>query len=96
MKQHHIAEATDAGGSLDVVLGSLGPADALGRAYAVELLLHPQNDRPRHAADRWFRLVGLSWSSAFQPSWLSARLHLSESASSQGGCLLSLSVCWKP
>src|SRR5688572_14401845 len=40
-------------------LESLGPADALGRAYAVELLLHPQNDPPRHAAERWFRLVGL-------------------------------------
>jgi HAAS len=57
--RNHIAEATAAGRSLDVVLESLGPADALGRAYAVELLLHPQNDRPRHAAERWFRLVGL-------------------------------------
>ena len=57
--RNHIAEATAAGKSLDVVLESLGPADALGRAYAVELLLHPQNDRPRHAAERWFRLVGL-------------------------------------
>lgn len=55
----HIAEATAAGRSPDVVLESLGPADALGRAYAVELLLHPQNDRPRHTAERWFRLVGL-------------------------------------
>ena len=57
--RNHIAEATAAGKSLDVVLESLGPADALGRAYAVELLLHPQNDRPRHAAERWLRLVGL-------------------------------------
>jgi uncharacterized membrane protein len=57
--RNHIAEATAAGRSLDVVLGSLGPADALGRAYAVELLLHPQNNRPRHASERWFRLVAL-------------------------------------
>lgn len=53
--RNHIAEATAAGRSLDVVLESLGPADALGRASAFELLLHPQNDRPRHAAERWFR-----------------------------------------
>lgn len=57
--RNHIAEATAAGRPLDVVIESLGPADALGRAYAVELLLHPQNDRPRHAAERWFRIVGL-------------------------------------
>jgi len=57
--RNHIAEATAAGRPLDVVIKSLGPADALGRAYAVELLLHPQNDRPRHAAERWFRIVGL-------------------------------------
>jgi uncharacterized membrane protein len=57
--RNHIAEATAAGRSLDVVLESLGPADALGRAYAIELLLHPQNDRPRHATARWFRLAGL-------------------------------------
>ena len=57
--RNHIAEATAAGKSLDVVLESLGPADALGRAYAIELLLHPQNDRRRHAAQRWFSMVGL-------------------------------------
>ena len=57
--RNHIAEATAAGKSLDVVLKSLGPADALGRAYAVELLLRPQNDRRRHAAERWFSIVGV-------------------------------------
>lgn len=57
--RNHIAEATAAGRSLDVVLESLGPADALGRAYAVELLLHPQDDSPRPAAERWFSVVGL-------------------------------------
>jgi uncharacterized membrane protein len=57
--RNHFAEATAAGKSLDVVLASLGPADALGRAYAVELLLHPQNDRPRNAAQRWFRVLGV-------------------------------------
>ena len=57
--RNHIAEATAAGKSLDAVLESLGPADALGRAYAVELLLHPQKDRPRRAAERWFSVVSL-------------------------------------
>lgn len=57
--RNHIAEATAAGKPLDVVIQSLGPADALGRAYAVELLLHPQHGRPRHAAQRWFKLTGL-------------------------------------
>ena len=55
----HFAEATAAGRPLDVVIKSLGPADVLGRAYAIELLLHPQTDRPRRAAERWFRIVGL-------------------------------------
>lgn len=35
----HIAEATAAGTPLDTVLTHLGPADALARAYSMELLL---------------------------------------------------------
>lgn len=57
--RNHIAEATAAGKPLDVVIRSLGPPDVLGRAYAVELLLHPQNDERRHAGERWLRIVGL-------------------------------------
>jgi uncharacterized membrane protein len=57
--RNHIAEATAAGRPLDAVLESLGPADALGRAYALELLLHPPHDRGRTAAQRWLNVVGL-------------------------------------
>jgi hypothetical protein len=57
--RNHIAEATAAGRPLDAVLTSLGPADALGRAYAIELLLRPPQDGRRSAAGRWFRVVGL-------------------------------------
>jgi uncharacterized membrane protein len=57
--RNHIAEATAAGTPLDVVLRSLGSAEALGRAYAIELLLQPQKDPRRHPAQRWFSIVGL-------------------------------------
>jgi len=57
--RNHIAEAAAAGKPIDVVLGALGPADALGRAYAIELLLHPPKNRRRPASDRWLRIVGL-------------------------------------
>jgi uncharacterized membrane protein len=57
--RNHIAEAIAAGKPIDLVLKSLGPADAFGRAYAIELLLHPQSDRRRSAAQRWFSIVGL-------------------------------------
>ena len=57
--RNHIAEAAAAGLPLDAVLQSLGPANALGRAYAVELLLDRAPDRPRSAAQRLFGLIGL-------------------------------------
>ena len=41
----HIAEAQAAGRALDAVLQTLGPADVLARAYAVELALNPQGRR---------------------------------------------------
>jgi uncharacterized membrane protein len=57
--RNHIAEAMTAGRPLEGILGSLGPADALGRAYAIELLLHPPG-RPRQGVvQRWFTIVGL-------------------------------------
>jgi uncharacterized membrane protein len=56
--RNHIAEAMAAGQPLDAVLEALGPADALGRAYAIELLLHPQHDTGRSGAQRWFSIIG--------------------------------------
>ncbi len=43
--RNHIAEARAAGRALDAVLQTLGPADVLARAYAVELALNPQATR---------------------------------------------------
>jgi hypothetical protein len=43
--RNHIAEAQAAGTALDSVLQTLGPADVLARAYAVELALHPHAKR---------------------------------------------------
>ena len=40
--RNHIAEARAAGTPLDTVLATLGSADLLARAYAVELALHPR------------------------------------------------------
>lgn len=41
----HIAEATAAGKPLDGVLTALGPAETLARAYSVELLMNPRDQR---------------------------------------------------
>jgi uncharacterized membrane protein len=57
--RNHIAEAAAAGKPIDAILGALGPADALGRAYAIELLLHPPKTRRAPASDRWLRILGL-------------------------------------
>ncbi len=54
----HIAEATSSGKDLDAVLGALGSADALARAYSVELLI----SKPaafRNRSNRFLRLAGL-------------------------------------
>jgi uncharacterized membrane protein len=52
----HIAEATAAGRSLDDVLTALGPADALARAYSVELLMNPR-DRRRASLAAFLKLA---------------------------------------
>jgi uncharacterized membrane protein len=52
----HIAEATAAGKPLADVLEALGPAEALARAYAVELLMNPQNRRIQSVA-RFLKLA---------------------------------------
>ena len=54
----HLAEATAAGKSLDAVIQSLGPADALARAYAVELLLNPR-EKSRAHRDRLLKIAAL-------------------------------------
>jgi uncharacterized membrane protein len=56
----HIAEATAAGTSLESVLTTLGPAEALARAYAVELVLNPAPGRPpMSGVQRFFALAGI-------------------------------------
>jgi uncharacterized membrane protein len=56
----HIAEATAAGASLESVLTTLGPAEALARAYAVELVLNPAPGRPpMSGSQRFFALAGI-------------------------------------
>jgi uncharacterized membrane protein len=56
--RHHIADATAAGRPLERVLEALGPVDQLARAYKVELLLNPKDQRKRRSW-RWLRIVGL-------------------------------------
>ena len=56
----HIAEATAAGTPLESVLTTLGPAEALARAYAVELVLNPAPGRPpMTGVQRFFTLAGV-------------------------------------
>lgn len=56
----HIAEATAAGTPLESVLTTLGPAEVLARAYAVELVLNPAPGRPPMSGfQRFFALAGI-------------------------------------
>jgi uncharacterized membrane protein len=55
----HIAEALQYGKPLGDVLKTLGPADGLARAYAVELMMHAPADRRVRVVGRFFSLVGL-------------------------------------
>jgi uncharacterized membrane protein len=60
--RNHIAEAVTAGKPLDAVLQSLGSADDLARAYAVELLLHPRattSTRADSGLNRFLKVLGL-------------------------------------
>jgi uncharacterized membrane protein len=54
----HIAEATATGRALDEVLTALGPAEALARAYSVELLLNPR-DRRLASLAAFLKLAGI-------------------------------------
>jgi len=53
----HIAEAQALGKPLDEVLAAVGPADALARAYAVELELNPRGDALKRSLGGVLRLI---------------------------------------
>jgi uncharacterized membrane protein len=55
----HIEEAQAMGKPLDAVLTSIGPAEALARAYAIELELNPRGARFRRTAGGVLRVVGI-------------------------------------
>ena len=55
----HIAEALSYGKPLDEIMTTLGPADALARAYAVELLMHAPKDSRGATALRVLAIIGL-------------------------------------
>ena len=58
--RQHIADATAAGKPIDDVLRSLGPVEALARAYQLELLVSPRPNAPaRPRSDRWLKVIGL-------------------------------------
>jgi uncharacterized membrane protein len=55
----HIAEALEYGKPLDEVLQSLGPADVLARAYAVELKMNQPADTRGKAIGRFLSVIGI-------------------------------------
>jgi uncharacterized membrane protein len=54
----HLRDAQADGKPLDEALTALGPADALARAYRVELLLNPKDGR-RRGRNRWLRIASV-------------------------------------
>ena len=58
--RQHIADATTAGKPIDDILQSLGPVEAVARAYQLELLVSPRPSAPpQPRSDRWLRIIGL-------------------------------------
>jgi len=55
----HIEEAQAMGKPLDAVLESIGPAETLARAYAIELELNPRGARFRRTVGGVLRIVGI-------------------------------------
>jgi uncharacterized membrane protein len=55
----HIAEALAEGRPLDGVLATLGAADDLARAYAVELTLNPRSERRASSLLRTVRIISI-------------------------------------
>ena len=68
--RNHIAEAHAAGTELDVVLETLGPADVLARAYAVELNLNPERTRRKTLG----RFLSTLVAAGMRPVWALGRL----------------------
>ena len=56
--RNHIAEAHASGKSIEDVIESLGPADLLARAYAVELLMNPRDKRGRNLK-KWIKAAAI-------------------------------------
>jgi uncharacterized membrane protein len=63
--RQHIADASAAGKPLDAILQSLGPADVLARAYAVELLLRRRPSRRLQAITGFAKVTGLIAAGSF-------------------------------
>jgi uncharacterized membrane protein len=61
----HIAEAESYGKPLASVLEAIGPADALARAYAVELLMHTPKDTRAQSITRYLKIAGLVIAGSF-------------------------------
>lgn len=57
--RNHIAEARAAGKPLDAVVEALGPADALARAYAIELLLNAPRGGRFDTVGRFLKVAGI-------------------------------------
>lgn len=56
----HIAEAQALGKPLDEVLAAVGPADALARAYAIELELNPRGAEVKRTLGNVARVVAIA------------------------------------
>ena len=61
----HIAEALNYGKPLGAVVATLGPADTLARAYAVELLMHEPRDARLRFVGRVLKILGLVIAGSF-------------------------------
>ncbi|MES1157183.1 MAG: hypothetical protein ABUL73_05330 [Alphaproteobacteria bacterium] len=61
----HIAEALNYGQPLGAVMTTLGPADTLARAYAVELLMHEPKDARIEALLRFLKIMGFVIAGSF-------------------------------
>jgi hypothetical protein len=61
----HIAEAQAMGKPVDEVLASIGPAERLARAYAIELELNPRGEKLRRNFSGILRVTGILAAASF-------------------------------
>ena len=61
----HIAEAQAMGKPVDEVLASIGPAEKLARAYAVELELNPRGEKLKRNLGAILRVAGILTAASF-------------------------------